>query len=107
MLAKKVVFLLAKGKDIAHGTTEEPGMRFVMLWKTCQVVPETTIEFVDGLGRCIEPVDSVTPVGQQSHLTPIVHMSNGRGHEMGFPGQPFEGRWRLVDTSTTPPELAS
>ena len=103
VLAKKVVFLLAKGKDVAHGTTEEPGMRSVTLRKTGRAtVQETTVEFVDGLGRRIEPVDSVTPVGQQSHLTPIVRMSNGRGHKMGFPGQPFEGRWRLVDTSTTP-----
>ena len=23
---------------------------------------------------------------------------------MGFPGQPFEGRWRLIDTSTAPTE---
>ena len=60
-------------------------------------VPETPVEFVDGLGRRIEPVDGVTSVGQRSHLTPVARMSNGRGDEMGFPGQPFEGRWRLVD----------
>ena len=34
----------------------------------------------------------------------VVRMSKGRRHEMGFPGQPTEGRWRLVDTATTPPE---
>ena len=80
-------------------------MRLVTLRKTGRAtVPETTVEFVDGLGRRIEPVDGVPSVGQRSHLTPVVRMSNGRGHELGFPGQPFEGRWRLVDTSTAPPE---
>ena len=99
VLAKKVVFPLAQGEDVVHGTTEESGMRFVTLRETGRAaVPETSVEFVDGLGRRIEPVDGVTSVGQRSHLTPVVRMSNGRGDEMGFPGQPFEGRWRLVDT---------
>ena len=76
-------------------------MRFVALWKTGRAtVPETPVEFVDGLGRRIESVDGVTSVGQRSHLTPIVRMSKGRGHEMGFPCHPFEGRWRLIDTPT-------
>ena len=67
-------------------------------------MPETPVEFVDGLGRRIEPVDGVTSIGQRSHLSPVVRMSNGRSHEIGFPGQPFEGRRRLVNTATTPPE---
>ena len=105
VLAKKVVFLLKWSEDVVHGTTEEPGMRFVALRKTGRAtMPETPIEFVDGLGHRIEPVDGVTLIRQRSHFTPVVRMSKGRGDEMGFPGQPFEGRWRLVDTSTTPPE---
>ena len=99
------MFLLAKGEDVVHGTTEESGMRFVALWETGRAaVPETLVEFVDGLGHRIEPVDGVTSVGQRSHLTPVVRISNGCGDEMGFPGQPFEGRRRLVDMSTAPPE---
>ena len=78
-------------------------MRFVTLRKTANV-PETPVEFVDGLSRRIESVDGVTSVAQRSHLTPIVRMSNGCREEMGFPGQPFEGRRRLIDTSTAPPE---
>ena len=67
MLVEKVVFLSMQGKDIIHGTTEEPGMRFVALPKTGRAtVPVTPVEFVDGLGRCIEPVDSVTSVRQRS-----------------------------------------
>ena len=31
-------------------------------------------------------------------------MSKGCGDEIGFPGQPFEGRRRLIDTATAPPE---
>ena len=80
-------------------------MRFVALRKTGRAtVPETPVEFVDGLSRRIEPVDGVTSVGQRSHFTSIVCMSKGCGHEMGFPGQPFEGRRRLIDTATAPPE---
>ena len=68
-------------------------MRFVALRKTGRAtVPETPVEFVDGMGRLIEPVDGVTSVGQRSHLAPVMRMSKGCGHEMGFPGQPFEGR---------------
>ena len=80
-------------------------MRFVALWKTGRTaVPETPVEFVGGLGPCIEPVDGVTSIGQRSYFTPIVCMSKGCGGEMGFPCQPFEGRRRLIDTSTAPPE---
>ena len=105
LLAKKIVFFLTQGKDVGHGTTEESGMRLVALRKTGRTtVPETPVELVDGLSRRIESVDGVTSVGQRSHLTPIVRMSNGCRDEMGFPGQPFEGRWRLIDTSTAPPE---
>ena len=94
-MAKKIVFFLTQGKDVVHGTTEESGMRFVTLRKTDRTtMPETPVEFVDGLSRRIESVDGVTSVGQRSHLTPVVRMSNGRRDEMGFPGQPFEGRWR-------------
>ena len=80
-------------------------MRFVALWKTGRAtVPETPVEFVDGLGPRIEPVDGVTSIGQRSYFTSIVCMSKGCGDEMSFPGQPFEGRRRLIDTSTAPPE---
>ena len=80
-------------------------MRFVALRKTGRTtVPETPVEFVDGLSRRIKSVDGVTSVGQQSHLTSVMRMSNGCRDEMGFPGQPFEGRQRLIDTSTAPPE---
>ena len=92
MLAKNIVFFLTQGEDVVHGTTKEPGMRFVALWKTGPAtVPGTPVEFVDGLGRLIEPVDGVTSVGQRSHLAPIMRMPKGCGHEMGFPCQPFEG----------------
>ena len=85
--------------------TEESGMRFVTLRKRGQAtVPETPVEFIDGLSRRIESVDGVTSVRQQSHLTPIVRMSNECRDEMGFPGEPFEGCWPLIDTSTAPPE---
>ena len=68
-------------------------MRFVALWKTGRAtVPETPVEFVDGLSRRIKSVDGVTSIGQRSHLTSIVCMSKVCGDEMGFPGQPFEGR---------------
>ena len=77
-------------------------MRFVALRKTGRAtVPETPVEFVSGLGRRIEPVDGVTSVGRRSHLAKVMRMSSGCGHEMG---QPFEGRRRLVATSTAPPE---
>ena len=80
-------------------------MRFVALRKTGRAtVPETPVEFVDGLGHRIESVDGVTSIGQRSHFTSIVRMSKGRGDEMGFPGQPFEGRRRLINTSTAPTE---
>ena len=80
-------------------------MRFVALRKTGRAtVPETPVEFVDGLSRHIEPVDGVTSVGQRSHLTSVMRMSNGCRDEMSFPGQPFEGRRRLIDTVTAPPE---
>ena len=80
-------------------------MRFVALWKTGRAtVPETPVEFVDGLGPRIEPVDGVTSIGQRSYFTPVMCMAKGCGDEMGFPGQPFEGRRRLIDTSTAPPE---
>ena len=80
-------------------------MRFVALWKTGRAtVPETPVEFVDGLSPCIEPVDGVTSIGQRSYFTSIVCMWKGCGDEMGFPGQPFEGRRRLIDTATAPPE---
>ena len=65
VLVEKVIFLLVKGEDVVHGTTEESGMRFVALWKTIRAaVPEAAVKFVDGLGRRIEPVDGVTSVGQ-------------------------------------------
>ena len=68
-------------------------MRFVVLRKTGRTtVPETPVEFVDGLSRRIKSVDGVTLVGQGSHLTPVMRMSNGCRDEMGLPGQPFEGR---------------
>ena len=45
-LVEKVVFLLAKGEDVVHGTTEEPGMRFMALQKTgrqpCQKHPSNS-----------------------------------------------------------------
>ena len=105
VLVKKLVFFLTQCEDVIHGTTEESGMRFVTLRKTGRAtVPETPIEFVDGLSRRIESVDGVTSIGQRSHLTPIVRMSNGCRDEMGFPGQPFKGRGRLIDTSTAPAE---
>ena len=78
-------------------------MRFMTLRKTGrETVPETPVEFVDGLSRRIESVDGVTSVGQRSHLTPIVRMLNECRDQMGFPGEPFEGHWRLIDTSTAP-----
>ena len=78
-------------------------MRFVALRKTGRAtVPETPVEFVDGLSHRIEPVDGVTSIGQRSYFTSIVCMSKGCGDEMGFPGQPF--RRRLIDTTTAPPE---
>ena len=93
VLTKKVVFFLTQGEDVVHGTTKEPGMRFVALRKTGRAtVPETPVEIVDGLSRRIESVDSVTSIGQRSHFTPVVRMSKGCRDEMGFPGQPFEGR---------------
>ena len=80
-------------------------MRFVALRKTGRAtVPETPVEFVDGLSHRIEPVDGVTSIGQRSYYTPVVCMSQGCRDEMGFPGQPFEGRRRLIDTATIPPE---
>ena len=80
-------------------------MRFVTLWKTGRAtVPETPVEFVDGLGPRIEPVDGVTSIGQRSYFTPVMCMAKGCGDEMGFPGQPFEGRRRLIDTATAPSE---
>ena len=80
-------------------------MRFVALWKTGRAaVPETPVEFVDGLGHRIEPFDGVTSIGQRSYFTSIVCMSKGRRDEMGFPGQPFEGRRRLIDTAAAPSE---
>ena len=80
-------------------------MRFVALRKTGRAtVPETSVEFVDGLGHRIEPVDGVTSIGRGLYFTSIVCMWKGCGDEMGFPGQPFEGRRRLIDTATAPPE---
>ena len=71
VLAKKVVFPLAQGEDVVHGTTEESGMRFVTLRKTGRAaVPETPVEFVDGLGRRIEPVGraAVAPHPHCAHV---------------------------------------
>ena len=80
-------------------------MRSVALRKTGRAtVPETPVEFVDGLSHRIEPIDGVTSIGQRSYFTSIVCMSKGCRDEMGFPGQPFEGRRRLIDTTTAPPE---
>ena len=62
-------------------------MRFVALRKTDRTtVPETPVEFVDGLSRRIKTVDGVTLVGQRSHFTPVMRMSKGCRDEMGFPG---------------------
>ena len=75
VLVEEVVFLLTQGKDVVHGTNEEPGMRFVALRKTGRAaVPETPIEFVDSLFCRIEPVDCVKSVGQRSHLAPVMRM---------------------------------
>ena len=72
MFVERIVFLLTQGKDIIHGTIEEPGMRFVALQKGGRVtMPETPIEFVDGLGRRIKPVDGVTSVGSRCTSAPL------------------------------------
>ena len=61
-------------------------MRFVALWKTgLATVPETPVEFVDGLSRRIKSVDGVTSIGQRSHLTSIVCMSKGVWTRDGLP----------------------
>ena len=85
MLAEKFVFLLTKGEDVIHNTVKKSKMRFVALQKTCRApVPEAIVESVDGL-RCNFETgtgDGVRSVGQRSDFTPVVSVSNTRGHEM-------------------------
>ena len=92
VLAEQLVFLLPKGKDVVHGTTEESGMRFVALWETGRTpVPKTTVESVDGTGVSIETIDGIVSVRQRSDFAPVVSVLNRCVYEMGFPSQPFEG----------------
>ena len=81
-------------------------MRFMTLRKTGRTtVPETPVEFVDGLSRRIKSVDDVKLAGQRSHLTPLCACRMGVEMKWASQGQPFEGRWQLIDMSTPPPEV--
>lgn len=104
MLADEIVFLLVQGEDDVHSAIKKSGVSFVTYPEAGGVtVPETAVEFVEGVGGGVEVIDSAAKVNELSNFTAVVGVSDVNEVVEEMAG-PFVGDGGLVDASSASPQ---
>ena len=66
-------------------------------------VPETPLEFIDGVLGLVVPIDRVPTTWERAELPSVMSVTEGRVPSVPLPGQPFEGGGQLIDPTAAPP----